>query len=257
MGGITEETMISLISLLGHSITKGISCSVLNESVTGVAMCRNTLVKTALRYNFTHVLFIDSDMFFPTTVLEDLLACGRDIVGVPYVGRKLPAVMLGAPLHELDRHATTGVVEAETMPSGLVLIDTKVYRHIPAPWYFESYAYMGSRQQQFRECVQDALGDPLPMAVMAELMAAPMLKAWLTSEKHGKHGLTYDCSEDSNFIFKARRHGFHTWSNLDIAPHVGHVGKYVYGMKDLTVAEKLDSEGDQQATGHEAGEADT
>jgi hypothetical protein len=247
MGGVTEETMISIVSVVAYSMSKGIQVDVLNESVTGVSMCRNTLVKTALAYNFTHVFFIDSDMFFPMTVLEDLLGCGVDIVGVPYVGRKLPAVLLGAPLHVADRDKTSGVVEAETMPSGLILIKTDVFRAISSPWYFESYAYKGSPQQQFMQCIQDALGDPLPLAVIiAELMVSPKLKAWLESPEHGKHGLTYDCSEDSNFVFKARRYGFRAWSNLDIAPHVGHVGKYVYGMKDLDFGEKLDSQGDKQ-----------
>lgn len=249
MGGVTEETMISLVSVVAYSMSKGIQVDVINESVTGVALCRNSLVKTVLNYDFTHVFFIDSDMFFPMTVLEDLLGCGVDIVGVPYVGRKLPAVLLGAPLHVADRDKTSGVVEAETMPSGMILIKTDVFRAIPAPWYFESYAYKGSRQQQFRECVQDALGDPLPLGVMVELMFSPKLKAWLESPEHGKHGLTYDCSEDSNFVFKARRHGFCAWSNLDIAPHVGHVGKYVFGMKDLDFGKKLDSRGDKQEQG--------
>lgn len=234
LGGFTEETMISVVSLSAYSITRGVVVDVLNESVTGVAKCRNALVETAIKGDYTHILFIDSDMWFPMTMLEDLLKHDKDIVGVPYVGRAHPVMLLGCPMHDEDHMATSGLVEAETMPGGLMLIKTSVFSKIPKPWYFESYAYEGDNHSQFVRCVKDALGDALPDEIATEMMLnCPKLNAWLDSPDHGKHGLTHECSEDINFVFKARRHGVLTWSDLDIAPYVLHIGKYAYGIKDL------------------------
>jgi hypothetical protein len=234
LGGFTEETMISVVSLAMYSFTRGIQVDVMNESVTGVAKCRNALVETALKSDYTHVLFIDSDMWFPMTMLEDLLGRGVDIVGVPYVGRAHPVKLLGHPLHDSDHMATSGLIEAETMPGGLMLIKTSVFRAIPGPWYFESYAYDGDSHTQFVRCIRDALGDSPPDDVITEmLLNSPKLNAWLDQAEHGKHGLTHECSEDINFVFKARRHGFRTWSDLDIAPNIHHIGKYAFGIRDL------------------------
>lgn len=235
-GGFTEECMIATSSTAMYSMTRGIQADLINESVTGVAKCRNALVEQALKGNYTHIFFIDSDMYFPMTILEDLLKHDKDIVGVTYVGRTHPTFMLGYPKHEQDKLATSGLIEAETMPGGLMLIKTDVFRKVPQPWYFESYGYQGTPQQQFMQCIQDALADAIPADVAGELLHSPALNGWLNSPNHGKNGLTKEISEDINFVYKAARFGFSVWSDLDIARSVYHVGKYAYGIKDLGAA---------------------
>jgi hypothetical protein len=247
LGGFTEETMIATTSLAMYSFTRGIHTDLMNESVTGVAKCRNALVEAAIKGDYTHILFIDSDMYFPMTMLESLLKHDKDIVGVPYVGRAHPVFLLGHPMKDEDKLATSGLIEAKTMPSGLMLIRTDVFRKVPQPWYFESYGYTGAPMQQFMQCIQDALADTIPADVAAEMVMSPKLTAWLAGY-HGENGLTKEISEDINFVFKARRFGFQTWSDLDIAPHVYHVGKYAYSIRDLM--ERVNNGGQMDSRGH-------
>jgi hypothetical protein len=179
-GGFTEEALISIVSMQAYSMSHGIAVDVMNESVTGVAKCRNALVETAIAGPYTHVFFIDSDMWFPMEILERLLAREKDIVGVPYVGRSHPTFLLGCPMRAEDHMATSGLVEAETMPGGLMLIRTGVFRSVPKPWYLESYAYEGDAHTQFVNCLRDSLGDAPPDDVITEmLMNSPRLNSWL------------------------------------------------------------------------------
>jgi hypothetical protein len=249
LGGFTEETTISLCALQTYSMYKGIETSMINESVTGVAKCRNALVQEALKGDYTHTLWIDSDMYFPHTILEDLLKRDKDIVGVPYVGRAHPAFLLGCPANKEDELRTSGCVAAKTMPGGLMLVRIDVYRNMSEPWYYEAYGYKGNVQLQFRQVLRDAFADPVPSTVIDELLRNKTLKDWLMSD-HGEYGLTKERSEDINFVFKAARYGYNTWSDLDIAPSCYHIGKYAYGIRDLVnrVAEdgkRLDSGSDQ------------
>lgn len=51
---------------------------------------RDTLASTALSNNFTHILFVDSDMTFPNNALTKLLAHNADIVTGVAVARREP-----------------------------------------------------------------------------------------------------------------------------------------------------------------------
>lgn len=55
-----------------------------------ISASRTWLVRTAREKGATHLLFVDSDMLFPTDTLERLLAHDKDIIGVEYNKRKFP-----------------------------------------------------------------------------------------------------------------------------------------------------------------------
>ena len=57
---------------------------------TLVYIARNRLAQRAIRDEYTHVLWLDSDMTFNDNIVDDLLFCGKDMVCGAFVSRKPP-----------------------------------------------------------------------------------------------------------------------------------------------------------------------
>ena len=57
---------------------------------TLVYIARNRLAHRAILDEYTHVLWLDSDMTFSDSIVEDLLFCGKDMVCGAFVSRRPP-----------------------------------------------------------------------------------------------------------------------------------------------------------------------
>ena len=57
---------------------------------TLVYIARNRLANKAINENYTHVLWLDSDMIFTEKVLEDLMDVGKEMVCGAFVSRRPP-----------------------------------------------------------------------------------------------------------------------------------------------------------------------
>ena len=57
---------------------------------TLVYIARNRLAHRAIRDGYTHVLWLDSDMTFSDSIVDDLLFCGKDMVCGAFVSRRPP-----------------------------------------------------------------------------------------------------------------------------------------------------------------------
>lgn len=83
------EFMKSLVNLLLKLERDGIQFDVDIESGTLVYIARDRIANKAINENYTHVLWIDSDMVFNENILEDLLFCGEQFVtGIYHARRK-------------------------------------------------------------------------------------------------------------------------------------------------------------------------
>ena len=57
---------------------------------TMVYIARERLAHRAIRDEYTHVLWLDSDMIFKPSIVEDLLFCGKEMVCGAFVSRRPP-----------------------------------------------------------------------------------------------------------------------------------------------------------------------
>ena len=57
---------------------------------TLVYMARDALARHAVNNEFTHVLWLDCDMVFGNSIVEDLMMCGKDMVCGNFVSRHNP-----------------------------------------------------------------------------------------------------------------------------------------------------------------------
>jgi hypothetical protein len=88
---------------------------------------RNMVVDGARKIRADYLMFLDSDMTFPHTLVDRLLAHGKDIVGCTYVRRGPPFDNLGHTVHDSDMKRQKGLVEMSHMPTGLLLIKMNVF----------------------------------------------------------------------------------------------------------------------------------
>ena len=132
---VHAEFMKSLTALERKLIRDGIDMDEKIISGTLVYIARNKIAQYAMNENFTHVLWLDSDMTFGDGIVDDLLFCGKDMVCGAFVGRR----QTFAPCVYEDTHAfpMKKVREFGTTPFqvdgcgfALVLTKTEVLRKV-------------------------------------------------------------------------------------------------------------------------------
>jgi predicted O-methyltransferase YrrM len=114
-----------------------------------VSDLRNEAARLALAGDFSHVLFLDADMEWPTDVLSRMLAHhDRGIVSGLYFLKTWPhhPVALGRPrinpdtlqvdyTYIQDAHVREGVVPASLVGMGCALVPTAVFSRLREPWF--------------------------------------------------------------------------------------------------------------------------
>lgn len=105
-----------------------------------VADNRNKIVAHALDKDYSHILFVDSDMEFNSDTLQRMLVHGKDIVGLAANHRKLPLESVVKPLDgDITKPLPTELFEAESCGTGVMLVKTSVFRKMYFPWFEFSY----------------------------------------------------------------------------------------------------------------------
>lgn len=103
---------------------------------------RTDIVRQALGWNATHILWIDSDMRFPKESLSHLLARNKPIIAANYSGRR--GVFGTTALRRIDDPpfevvytypTSKGIEEVDAVGMGLMLTSTEVFKKLPEPWF--------------------------------------------------------------------------------------------------------------------------
>tara|TARA_R110000782_G_scaffold59276_1_gene123096 strand:- start:701 stop:1315 length:615 start_codon:yes stop_codon:yes gene_type:complete len=105
---------------------------------TVIPQQRNTLVDEAIQVDATHILWLDSDMHFPSTTVQQLLAHNLPIVAAAYSTRLKPQRSVAfLDKDDLTNRLTknTGVHLVFAVGMGCMLVDIEVYKYVQKPWY--------------------------------------------------------------------------------------------------------------------------
>lgn len=112
-----------------------IETAIINAKSSIVAEARNRCVELAREHKADHLLFVDSDMVFPRTALQQLLAHQKDIVGATYPKRVAPHAVLGAVLAGGRVEGEGALMEMRHMPTGCLLIRMTVFEVLAGPHF--------------------------------------------------------------------------------------------------------------------------
>lgn len=125
----------SLIDLTTRLNDEGIKYEVKFASGTLVYVARDQLAAYSLEKDFTHILWLDSDMIFTDDILDDLTFCEKDFVAGIFHGRRPPHLScLFKSLDPVDRYTAneypTTLFEIAGCGFGCVLMSTEIIRAV-------------------------------------------------------------------------------------------------------------------------------
>lgn len=91
----------------------------------------NELAHDAVQAGLDAIMFIDSDQDGPIDIVDRLIRHHKDIVGCAYRCR--------GGSHQLMPRAGKGLQKEEWIPSGAMLVRTRVFEQTPFPWFPNIY----------------------------------------------------------------------------------------------------------------------
>lgn len=156
---------------------------------------RTTLARQALELNCSHLLFVDSDMTFPSHTLHQLLSHDKAVIGANCAVKKLPSdptarvkggTSAGTLLHSAGK---TGIEKVWRLGTGVLLVKTSVFHDIKEPWFPVTW--------------NEELGDYT--------------------------------GEDWNFCAKLEAAGIPVWVDHGLSKLIGHVGALTYTQEHIEI----------------------
>ena len=155
-GTVRVEFMRSLVAMTSHFMQTKVKGHAGNRYVLCTAQgsmlvqSRHNLVRTALRNDCSHILFLDSDMQFPKTLLNDLLAAKKEIVAGNCTTRSMPPEPVAHDLagERLYSNGRTGLQQVQQTGLAVCLIEAQVFQKLQPPffsmeWIVDYQAYCG------------------------------------------------------------------------------------------------------------------
>jgi len=103
---------------------------------------RNLIVEKTLEdLDYTHLLFVDDDMVFPSETLEKLLSHDKDIVGVQSFKRREMYEPCVYTLKESKYYPilVNSFIDVDAIGTGILLIKTEVFKKVKFPWFETVY----------------------------------------------------------------------------------------------------------------------
>lgn len=120
-----------------------IELAVLNEKSSMLWVTRQHLCEVAVEHGFSHILFIDTDQSFPSSLLARLLSHERAVVACNIATKveaphtQETAVTAYDPSTRITTgcERTTGLERVWRVGTGVMLIRTTVFKDIVKPWF--------------------------------------------------------------------------------------------------------------------------
>ena len=135
---------MSLTELVKTCVLAGIDTHITYDASTILLNQRESLAKKAVEIKSDYMLWLDSDMMFPSTTALRLMGHNKDIVAANYMKRSVPLTTVAYSTLEdwdnwlpLESQEELEVVEGIGM--GCMLMKTSVLSAIEKPWFAFEY----------------------------------------------------------------------------------------------------------------------
>lgn len=131
---------MALTELVKTSVMSGIDIHVSYDFSTILLTQRENLANKAVDIKADYMLWLDSDMMFPSTTALRLLGHNKDIVAANYMKRSVPLTTVAYPKLEdwenwLPLEAQEELEVVEGIGMGCMLMKTTVLQSIQKPWF--------------------------------------------------------------------------------------------------------------------------
>lgn len=131
-GTIKTRTVLSLIKMFRNL---PFDYNFITQEGSVLHMNRERIVLEALKGNYTHLLFVDSDMTFEPDAIIRLLAREKDIIGVHCNLRSLPLTTT-VELKPGQTEIKGELDICNAVGAGFLLINLEVFKKLKRPYFF-------------------------------------------------------------------------------------------------------------------------
>ena len=131
-GLIKSQTAFSLTNMLLKN--RELDFKMIFKEGPNQPLNREIIAEIAQQMNCTHLLFIDSDMVFPTDAAQKLLEHDKDIIGVNYNMRQFP-LKSTVKTKKISENISEELFQCDGVASGFMLIKIKIFKDLQKPWF--------------------------------------------------------------------------------------------------------------------------
>jgi choline kinase len=141
---VHTQFAFSLAQLMKTNAELGIETFLFFDSSTILLNQREHLIDKAKEINADYMLWLDSDMVFPSTIATRLLNHKKDIVACNYNKRSLPIKTVAyADISDWDSWVPmlieSGLIKVQGVGMGCMLMKTSIFDKIEKPYFTFSY----------------------------------------------------------------------------------------------------------------------
>lgn len=163
---------------------------------------------------FSHLLFVDSDMGFHPMLIRDMIRFNKPLMGTLYAKRKMPASVVGTvPEGHSIKDVRNGFIKATGLGCGVMMISRQV---------------IDTMIQQMPHIV-----DAMPSALAEATPDLPLTRIIRAFDKIREGNLRL--SEDMSFCHRWLQCGGELWANVD--HKISHVGPFDFHLRYQGVLE--------------------
>jgi hypothetical protein len=135
----------SLVQLVQYCNSIKLPVNVIMQTGSLISRQRQNLAESAISSNATHILWLDSDMTFPSNIAETLLSHNQDIVACNYSTRSTPLKGVAyAKIGDWNSWIKPNITkprlkEVAGIGMGCMLTKIEVFSKIEKPWFEVSW----------------------------------------------------------------------------------------------------------------------
>jgi hypothetical protein len=141
---VHSEFAFSLTQLIKTTENVGIETYLFFNSSTILLTQREKLTQQSMDVGADYILWLDSDMTFPSTSALRLLSHNLDVVGCNYKKRSIPQTTVAyKKMGDWESHVSLNenepLIEVEGVGMGCLLIKTKIFYDLIKPYFIFTY----------------------------------------------------------------------------------------------------------------------
>ena len=129
---VKVSTMISIIKLVQQLAKSGVAVGINTMKSPLIHQVRNYLTSVFLNSDFTHLLFVDSDVEFEPEAVLRMLVAKKDVICTPYrvKSQDVDQKTYTVEIKKATRMEAGDIMEITAGPTGIMLIHRDVFKKI-------------------------------------------------------------------------------------------------------------------------------
>ena len=129
---VKASTMVAVIKVIQQLAKSGVAVGINTMKSPLIHQARNYLTSVFLNSDFTHLLFLDSDVEFEPEAVLRMLVAKKDVICTPYRVKSMEVdkKMYTVELKKDARMEPGEIIEITAGPTGIMLINRDVFKKI-------------------------------------------------------------------------------------------------------------------------------